>query len=245
MSDLVLAETRALVHRPEIRLQFACVPDGGIPIFERTWPEWEQPEDQPPVWVVEEDWWKGSHWRPRFASQKVFVSMVDLCPYADLKPHEYRMWNEHVILRLVRNLRGSGVLTISHRRGWPWHFGLSWSRYPLRPVFTGMTRQLPTWWGAEDWWAELDDDFDEFQDRLEYRQHLRNLEWDRREALHRRRIEEGIIPRPRPLTEQDRERFRRQIEEALADALRDRPGDYEGPIFPAPRNRNLLPAGGR
>lgn len=203
----------------EIRLRFACIPEGGLAAFYRTDPEWE---DRRPVYVTGGT--PGAlDWRPSLLKNKILVSMFDSCPYVDLEPYEYRLWNEHVIMELASFLSGSGTLTISHRLCWPWHFGLSWSEYPLWPISANVTNTPPFWWRAEDVWGNLPDGgYAELAVRLERRQYHRNLEWNRRAALHRLRIEQGLIPPPRRQTEEERERFRRRLEEALDAALSGR-----------------------
>lgn len=205
----------ALIER-EVEFQFACIPECTIPIFTRTDPEWEE---RSPVWVVSE---MEGGWQPRIFGERIIVSMFDACPHPFLRPHEYRVWNEYVIRRLARGLRGSGVLTITHRIGWPWHFGLSWSRYPLQPESRFITDRPPTWWGAIDLWGELEGGFQPLFHRVQAELHHNNMEWDRQVARRRRLIEDGLIEPQRRMPDADLARFRQRIEEVLREGLEER-----------------------
>jgi hypothetical protein len=199
----------------DIEVRFACFPDCAISTFERTDPEWEE---RTPVWVLSE---MEGGWRPRFLGKKVIVSMFDACPLPYLQPHEYRIWNEYVIGRLVRGLRGSGVLTISHRPGWPWHFGLSWSRYPLDPCNRLVTEQPPVWWGAVDLWADLPGGFVQLYHRVRVQQRRWEADWDRQVAERRALLDAGLIEPARRLPDAELADFRRRIEEVRAGAFEE------------------------
>jgi hypothetical protein len=204
MSDLVLFREDA-----DVSLEFACVPDAAIPIFARTDPEDEEPS---PVWVLND--YNGLNWEPRIFNKKVITSTFDTCPHPSLRPHEYRVWNEFVISRLVRGIRGDGILTLVHRMGWPWHVGLAWSRYPLQPLFKG-SRLPPKWWDAEDLWGDLPGGFEELLLRVREDLYQQSLEMNRRSAVRQLQIENGEIEAPRRMTWRDVENFRRRLDEAL------------------------------
>jgi hypothetical protein len=195
-----------------IQLQFMCIPDGGIPICERT--DVRKGEEPQTVVYVYHD--EGAGWEPTFR-HKIILPMFDSAPAGFLKSHEYRVWNEHVISKLTRGLRGEGVLTLAHRLQQDWYMGLAWSTHPLRCVCNAR-HTPPLWWGAEDLWAEVDGFY-----QLE-RKVLAELErqHDRfqREAAERRIRDQEDPPPPRP-RDPDPGRFRRQLEAALRDALRE------------------------
>ena len=209
MDDLILTEDH------DIEVQFACIPEVTIPIFTRTDPDWEA---HTPVWVLDEV----EGWRPRVLGHRVVISMFDGCPHPFLRPHEYRVWNEYVIQRLCRGLRGSGILTIVHRVGWPWHFGLAWSRYPLCPDNRLMTTRPPTWWGAIDWWGDLDGGFPQLYRRVQAKLQRWNDDWDRQVAERRQLIAEGIIEPERRLPDAELARFRQRLEAVLREGLEER-----------------------
>jgi hypothetical protein len=141
--------------------------------------------------------------------------MLDVCPYADLQPHEYRKWNEHVLLKFIRNLKGEGVLTIVHRQGWGWHFGMSWSRYPLQPRSREVSQRPPAWWTAEDRWCELEEDFEDFRIRVEQRNEQRILAWEHRQTRYQLLVDRGYIEPPRLWTPADRRAFQRRLVEVF------------------------------
>lgn len=210
-----MTDELALTER-DIEVQFACIPECTIPIFYRSDPEWEE---HSAVWIVSQD--EGG-WRPRWLGQRVIVSMFDACPHPFLRPHEYRVWNEYVIKRLVRGLRGSGVLTIVHRIGWPWHFGLAWSRYPLLPDHMTITERPPVWWGAMDLWGELEGGFPDLYQRVHAELYRNNVEWERQVARRRRLVEDGLIEPQRRMPDAEMARFRQRIEQVLTEGMEER-----------------------
>ncbi len=162
----------------EIELQFACVAMGGIPIFTRA----IEPdiEDQSPVYVYADEY-QSRGWQPRILQRKILVGMSDVCPDPFLTPYQYRIWNEHLLAGLVRRLSGNGVLTLSHRKEWPWHFGLCWSLDPLMFANRCMTDEAPTWWGAE---GGPDLNFHQLQCEVQNRQAHYVVEWNRQMTQH-------------------------------------------------------------
>jgi hypothetical protein len=143
----------------QIEFQFACIPQGGIPIFTRSLYE---PEDRVPVYVYcDEHAERG--WRSTIFPRKIIAGMHEFCPDPFLTPYEYRVWNEHMLVRIVRGLRGDGVLTLIHRMGLSSDFGLCWSLYPLCFASRHMTDEPPLWWGAE---GRSNLDFSQLQRRV-------------------------------------------------------------------------------
>lgn len=145
----------------EVDLRFARVEPGGIGAFVRTFTS-----QYDFIFNFDE-----KHWEHRTTrGDTLLVQEYDVCPIYDLKPHEYWIWNRHYLDLATQGLRGNGVLTIVHHNGWPWYFGCSWTTHPLEPKYGAITEHPPSWWEAEDTFAEWTG-FEELAEAVTAEQH--------------------------------------------------------------------------
>lgn len=138
------------------------------------------------VYVYDDD---VKHWLPRVTrSRKIIVGLYDSGAPWDLSPAEHRVWNEHRLRAVTRPLRGEGVLTFVYRNDF--HWGLTWSRHPLRAI-SSMTWVTPRWWEAEDIWCEVGD-YRQLKLKVDAEQARLEAQWDQR--VHVRRLEQANRP---------------------------------------------------
>jgi hypothetical protein len=236
-----------------LRVRFACVSDGALPIFD---------PQATPIYKYDAE---RHGWHPIGGLKNVIVNLDDICPSCSLKPHEYRVYNEHIIQRAARLVCGDGILTFVYRGKWAWHYALLWTLEPL--VGQRCSAKAPSWWGAEDLWAEVGS-FGELSARIDAEEYQAAIAWERvqvraresvllaREELGEEASDQAIENRAAQImgrqphrieTREEiaarREDFRRRLHEAihrnpvLGPVLRERQQDV--PVFDEQQRADL------
>jgi len=126
-----------------ISIRFACLSDGAIGAFHA--------DENNQVYTYEHN---HKRWNPTHPGRLILVNMDDICPAYELPDYEFRTYNEFIVHKMLRRTCGDGTLTIVHRMGWLWHFGMAWTLKPISLKYGQATNTPPRWWNAEDLWCE-------------------------------------------------------------------------------------------
>jgi hypothetical protein len=203
-----------------VRTRFVCIGEGGIGAFVN--------DEENTVYTVSLE---GGGWEPRFTHcPTMLISMEDICPAMDLADYEFRTYNEHFLQEMLKKTRGDGVLTIVHRIGWQWHFGMAWSRKPLIPKSPHLvTSKPPRWWDAEDVFCE-GPTYEELEARLDQAAYDHARQWERMSIIRHQTEEEARGVLGEEADDHDVQNFARELrgEPVLC---RPPPRDPNAPTF--------------